>query len=76
MSIEYQFEQPIKNNMPSCPKRFNSVEDSKYLTYKYAKQRRDKAIRLDRMAKLMRDDPIDEKFTRNEMWDNYIKETC
>lgn len=58
-----------------CPKRFNCVEDNKYLKYKFAKETRDKKIRLDRWAKLNREDIVIEKFTRDEIWDNYIKET-
>ena len=56
------------------PKRFHSIEDNKYLKYKFAKEGRDKAIRRDRWAKLNREAIVDEKFTRNEMWDNYINE--
>ena len=72
--FEYQFESPLKNNMTIRPKRFHSVQDSKYLKYKFAKEGRDKAIRRDRWAKLMREDVVDEKFTRTEIWDNYINE--
>lgn len=71
--MEYQFEMPLKN-MTIRPKRFNSVEDNKYLKYKFAKETRDKAIRHDRWAKLMREDVVEEKFTRIEIWDNYINE--
>jgi hypothetical protein len=73
-TMEYQFESPLKNNTPSRPKRFHSVEDNKYLKYKFAKETREKAISRDRWAKLRREDPIDEKLTRNEIWDNYINE--
>lgn len=60
---------------PMHPKRFNCVEDNKYLKYKFAKEKRNKQIRLDRWAKLNREDIVVEKFTRDEIWDNYIKET-
>jgi hypothetical protein len=69
-------ETPIRlMEKPIPPKRFNCVEDNKYLKYKFAKETRDKKIRLDRWAKLNREDMVVEKFTRDEIWDNYIKET-
>jgi hypothetical protein len=69
-NMEYKYEP----NKTIRPKRFNSIEDNKYLKYKFAKEGRDKAIRRDRWAKLNREAIVDEKFTRNEMWDNYINE--
>ena len=55
-------------------KRLNCL-DNKYLKYKYANETRDKKMRLDRWAKLNREDMVVEKFTRDEIWDKYIKET-
>jgi hypothetical protein len=72
--MEYQFESPLKNNMPTRPKRFNTIQDNKGLKYKFAKEKRDKDIRHARWSKLNREDVVEEKFTRTEMWDNYINE--
>lgn len=47
------------------PKRFTCIEDNKYLKHKFAKETRDKKIRLDRWAKLNREDIG--KFTRDEI---------
>ena len=70
----YQFEFPLKNNMPNPPIRFHNIEDNKYLKYKFAKDKRKKEIAQDRWAKLNREDIVQEKMTRNEIWDNYINE--
>jgi hypothetical protein len=56
------------------PKRFTSIQDNKGLKYKFAREKRDKDIRQARWSKLNREDVVKEKFTRVEMWDNYITE--
>jgi hypothetical protein len=66
MDMEYTFE--TRKTRP-----IRSVTE-KYLKYKYAKEARDKKIRLDRWVKLNREDVVEEKFTRAEKWDNFIKE--
>jgi hypothetical protein len=66
MTMEYTFE-TRKNSA------VRSVTE-KYLKYKYAKEARDKKSRLDRWVKLNREDVVEEKFTRAEKWDNFIKE--
>jgi len=72
--MEYQFEQPIKNNMPTAPKRFSNVDDNKHLKYKFAKETRSKARGRDRWAKLNRDEVCNEHLTKSEIWDIYIDE--
>ena len=59
---------------PTPPKRFHNIEDIKYLKYKFAKDKRKKQIAKDRWSKLNREDMVQEKMTRNEIWDNYINE--
>ena len=61
-------------NKPVPPKRFHNIEDIKYLKYKIAKDKRNKQISKDRWAKLNREDMVQEKMTRNEIWENYITE--
>ena len=56
--MEYQFESPLKNNMPTRPKRFNTIQDNKGLKYKFAKEKRDKDIRHARWSKLNREEVV------------------
>lgn len=69
--IDYLYEPQTKNMVK---RTHHTLEDSKYLKRKYAKEARDKAIRHDRWEKFTRYDAVQERFTRNENWENFLNE--